>query len=134
MKQKIISIFRFSKIALILIFLAFSSILGIFFFSGLFHEWLHSQDFETESLCLDYTNNSLMYVTHGYITIDGDSDIIDDESEVVARHFEIYLLQGFLLGILAIIFIISFGYIGRNAYEFEKIKIDLEKMYEKEKK
>jgi tetrahydromethanopterin S-methyltransferase subunit G len=79
-----------------LLFITLLAVFGIIFLSGIFHEWLHTQDFETESLCIDYTNNSFMYVTTIGFKVDGN---------------DIYLLQGLFIGILGVTVWIMFFYL-----------------------
>jgi len=93
-----------------LIFLIAISIPGVIFVGGIFHEWLHSQDFETESVCIDYTNNSFMYITSAYIYLGNETNNhtnFDERSLSVSRHFEVYALEGIVIGILFTLILLS---------------------------
>ena len=81
---------------------------GIMMIGSVLHELLHTQDFETESISWDYTNNSVMYVSGIHIYV-GNSTQIDEDSDAVARHFEIYALQGFTMGVLSVVIIVCFA-------------------------
>lgn len=89
-----------------IMFLSILAIFGITLIGALFHEWIHTQDFETESLCFDYTNNSFMYVSSIYTSLGNYTDI-DDRSFSVSRHFEIYTYEGMIMGALFILLLIS---------------------------
>lgn len=91
-----------------LLFITLISIPGIIMVGGIFHEFLHSQDFETESVCMDYNNGSFMYISSAYINANNGNSSLNDDSLGVSRHFEIYQIEGFLMGILCVLVLLCF--------------------------
>ena len=93
-----------------IMFVTFIAVFGIVMIGGLFHEWMHTQDFETESLCIDYTNNSFMYVTAAYISLGNyteNSPLTNERAFTVERHFEIYMVEGIIMGALFVLLCLS---------------------------
>ena len=89
----------------LLVFLVALSMLGILQLGILFHEFLHTQDFKTEAICLDMTNKSMAFVIgENFTTWKGDVD----DNPAISRHMEIYFLQGMLDGALIIVVLVVY--------------------------
>jgi hypothetical protein len=97
-------------IVLPLMFISMLGAFGIVMVGGVFHEWRHTNDYKTESLCLDYTNDSFMYVTTFGVKVTSDLNVSDSDS-IASNHFEIYQEQGVLIGALGVLFLFSFIYL-----------------------